>query len=66
MTPRCRAPNLPTKIIPAKIRRLETSGESPMDMRIQPLRIEVMLELNPLTSRILVRRLAASYTSSMT
>ena len=29
-----------------------------MDMRIPPLNIEIMLESNPLKSRILVRRLA--------
>ena len=29
-----------------------------MDMRIPPLKIEILLESNPLKSRILVRRLA--------
>ena len=31
-----------------------------MDMRIPPLKIKIMLESNPLKSRILVRRLAVS------
>ena len=41
-------PNLPTKIIPAKICRLKISGRFPMDMRIQPLNIKTMLESNPM------------------
>ena len=53
-------PNLPTKIIPAKIRFLKLSGKFPMDMRIPPLDIEMLLESNPLKSRILVRRLAVA------
>ena len=53
-------PNLPTQIIPAKIRRLRISGEICIDMRIPPLHINIMLESNPPRSRILVRRLAAS------
>ena len=51
-------PSLPTKIIPAKIPWLKISGKSPMDMRIPPLKIKIMLDSNPLKSRILVRRLA--------
>ena len=47
--------NLPTKIIPTEIRWLELSGKFPLDMRI-PLKI--LLESNPLKSRILVGRLA--------
>ena len=35
-------------------------GKSPMDMRCPPLKLEILLESNPLKSRILVRRLAAS------
>ena len=53
-----RTPNLPTNIIPAKIRRLNKYGEFPTDMRIPPLKIKIMLESNPLKSRNLVRRLA--------
>ena len=34
------------------------SGKTPMDMRIPPLKTKIMLESNPLKSRILVRRLA--------
>ena len=36
-----------------------------MDMRISPLRIELMLESNPLESRILVRRLAVRMRAPM-
>ena len=32
------SPNLPTKIIHAKIRWLNISGKSPMDMRVPPLK----------------------------
>ena len=39
--------------------RLKLSGKFSMDLRIPPLKITVMLEPNPLKSRILVRRLAA-------
>ena len=53
-----RTPNPPTKIIHAKIRRLETSGKFPMDMRVPPLEIKILLESNLLKSRSLVRRLA--------
>ena len=55
-------PDLPTKIIPTKIRWLESSGEFPMDMWIPPLTIKILLESNPLRSRILVRRLAVGDT----
>ena len=41
-----------------KIRWLNISGRFPMDMRIPPHRIKILLESNPLKSRILVRRLA--------
>ena len=34
------------------------AGEIPLDMRIPPLRMNIMLESNPPNSRILVRRLA--------
>ena len=51
-------PNLPTEIIPTKIPRLKLSGEFPADMRIPPLEIKILLESNPLKSRIFVRRLA--------
>ena len=50
--------NLSTKIIPAKIVWLNTSGKPIMDMRISPLNIKIVLESNPLNFRILVRRLA--------
>ena len=51
-------PDLPTNIIPAKIAWLKSSWKSPMDMRTPPLQIKILLESNPLRSRILVRRLA--------
>ena len=51
----CKA-DFPTNIIPTKIARLELSGKSPMGLGIPPLRIKVMLESNPLTSIMLVRR----------
>ena len=51
-------PNLPTKIIPAKICWLKKSGRSPMDLRIPPFQIKSTLESNPPKSRVSVRRLA--------
>ena len=53
-------PNLPTNIIPTKIQIawLKLSGKSPMDTRLPPLMINIMLEWNPLTFIMLVRRLA--------
>ena len=50
-------PNLPTKIITAKIAGLKISRNSPMDMRIPPLKLKILLESSPLKSRILVGRL---------
>ena len=52
------APDLPAKIVPAKTRRLKTSGRLPTDMGIPPLDIEIMLESNPPKSRVSVRSLA--------
>ena len=52
------APDLPTKIIPAKIRRLKHLGNFPIDLGISPLEFKIVLESNPLKSRILVWRLA--------
>ena len=54
-------PNLPTKIIPAKIRCLRLTGKSPTDLRIPPHEVKILLESNPLKSGILVRRLAVFY-----
>ena len=51
-------PNLPTKIIPTKIAWLKLSGKYPMGMVIPPLNVRIMIESNPLKSRILVWRLA--------
>ena len=51
-------PNLPTKIIPARFVDSNSSGFHPMDLRIPPLTIKILLESNPRISRILVRRLA--------
>ena len=53
---RC-TPNLPPKIIPTKISRLIISGKVPIDMRIPPLIITILLESSPLKSRISVQRL---------
>ena len=47
--------SIPTKSIPAKIC---WSGEFPMGLGGLPLEIKILLESNPLKSRILVRRLA--------
>ena len=55
------SPNLPTKNLPTKIAWLKTFGELPMDMRIPPLKIKIMLESDPLKSEILMRRLAVSF-----
>ena len=43
-------PNLPTKITPAKTARLKPSGRFPIDLRIPPLNIKIMLESSPLKS----------------
>ena len=37
--------NLPTKIIPTKIPRLELSGKFPTDLRIPPLNIEILVAI---------------------
>ena len=47
-------------IIPARIVGLKLCGKCPMDLGIPPLTIQMLLESNPLKSRILVRRLAVS------
>ena len=39
---RSRRPNLHIKVLPAKIRRLDISGKSPMDMIIPPLEIKIL------------------------
>ena len=46
-------PNPPAKIIPTKIVWLNMSGKSPMDIRIPPLRIDIMLESSPPKSTML-------------
>ena len=43
------------KIIPAKIPWLELSRELPVDRRIPAVKIEILLESNPLNSRIIVQ-----------
>ena len=48
------------RIFPTKIRWLKLSGRFPVGMRIPPLEIKILLESNPLKSRILVWRLAVS------
>ena len=51
-------PNLPTNVIPTEIACLKLSGKLPVGLGIPLLRIEIMLESNPLKSIMLVRRLA--------
>ena len=53
-------PSLRTKITPTKIARLNISGKFPMGLGIPTLTIKILLESNPLKSRILVRRLAVA------
>ena len=43
----CSSPNLPTKIIPTKICRLNISGKFTMDMRTPPLKFKILLESKP-------------------
>ena len=65
LAPACATtPNLPTKNLPAKIAWLKFCGKLSMDIRIPPLNIKIMLESNPLKSRILVRRLGVRATVS--
>ena len=47
-----------TKSIPTMIRRLNSSGKFPTDIRIPTLTIEIVLESYPPKPRIIVRRLA--------
>ena len=51
------APNLPTETIPAKIRGRRASGKSPVDVRIPPLELKILIESKPPESGILVRRI---------
>ena len=46
--------------MPTKICWLKNTGKSPMDSRIPPLEVEILLGSDPLKSRILVRRLAVN------
>ena len=48
-------PNLPTNITYAKIAWLKLSGKFSMGLGIPPLRIRILLESNPLKSRIYTR-----------
>ena len=64
LQPEAPTPNLPTKIIPTKIARLKLSGRFPIDMKFPPLTIKILLESDPLKSRILVRRLAVTNVAS--
>ena len=50
-------PNLPTNIVSTNIARLKLSGKFRMDTRIPPLQIKIMLEFNPVKSKMLVGRL---------
>ena len=51
-------PSLPTNIIPTNIACVKLSGRFPVDMRIPPLKIKILLESDPPITRVLVRRLA--------
>ena len=51
-------PSLHTNIVPTNIAWLKVSGKSPIDMRIPPLQIKIVLESNPLKSAMLVGGLA--------
>ena len=53
-------------IIPTKIRRLKQSGVFPMDMNNSTLIVKVLLEANPLKSRILGQRWRHSHTDQNT
>ena len=48
----------PISLLTLSLLRLKLSGKSPVDIRIPPLRIKIMLESNPLQSIVLIRRLA--------
>ena len=50
-------PDLPTNIVPTNIAWLKLSGKFPVDMRIPPLNIQIMLESNPPKPTMLVGRL---------
>ena len=51
-------PTLPMYIIPTKIAWLKPSRKSPIDLKISPLKIKIMIGSNPLKSTMLVRGLA--------
>ena len=51
-------PNLPAKIVPTKIYWLKLSWKFPMDLRIPPLEVKILLYPNHLKPRVSVRRLA--------
>ena len=57
------APSPPTNITPTNIARLKLSGKFPMDMRIPPLGIKIVLESDPLKSIMLVGRLGVQRTT---
>ena len=63
MVPRSRIPRSTSLFSywgPKRIRSLNIFGKFPVDMRIPRLNIKILLESNPLKSRILVRRSAVS------
>ena len=59
---KARERNLPTNIIPTNIAWLKLSGKFPMDIRIPPLKIKIMLESDPLKSTMLVGEWGVSAT----
>ena len=57
-------PNLPTNIIPTGIAWVKLSGKSPLGLGTPPLKIKIMLESNPLKSKMLVGRLGVARDSA--
>ena len=53
-------PDLPTNIIPTNIARRKLSHKFPIDIRIPPLRIKIVLESSPPKSTMLVRGLGVT------
>ena len=56
-----RTHNFPTNIIPTEIAWLKLSGKSPMDRRVPPLWINIVIESNPPKSTMLAERLGVVF-----
>ena len=59
-------PNLPTNIVPTNIAWLKLSGASPMGLGISPLKFKIVLESNPLKSKLLIGGLGVAQSSCTT